>query len=146
MILEDYYTFRNYKTEKPIRRKRLFTEPANKFVQDMAAALEEVIEEVLEEETLASRYVDNLETFESNTFLSVDCSPPIECPDFDDMVNEISRLLKKALNLSNKIRWKALSKTDGHYIHNDFFKLRNNISKALYPCIHRIKNVHIPSL
>ena len=145
MILEDKYTFRNHKIAKPIRRKRLFTEPANKFVQDMAAALEEVIEEVLEEESLASRY-DNLETFESNTFLSVDCSPPTECPDFDDMVNEISRLLKKALNLSNKIRWKALSKTDGHYIHNDFFKLRNNISKALYPCIHRIKNVHIPSL
>ena len=112
----------------------------------MAAALEEVFEEVLEGETLASRYVGNLETFESKTFLSVDCSPPTECPDFDDMVNEISRLLKKALNLSNKIRWKALSKTDGHYIHNDFFKLRNNISKALYPCIHRIKNVHIPSL
>ena len=49
---------------KPIRRKRLFTEPTNKFVQDMAAALEEVLEEVLEEEqSLASRYA-NLECFE----------------------------------------------------------------------------------
>ena len=128
-----------------MRRKRLYIEPTSKFVQEMASALEEVLEEVIEEDLLASRY-DSLEYFESYTKLSTDGSPSTECHDFDGLVKEISRLLRKALTLSNKIRWKALSKANGHYIHNDFFKLRNNISSALYPCIHRIKNVHIPSL
>ncbi len=38
------------------------TRPTNRFVQDMTAALEEVLEEVLEEDDLGLRY-DILESF-----------------------------------------------------------------------------------
>ena len=104
------------------------------FAQNLAAALEEIIEE---DEIMPTVMDDDLET-------CIDKTP--ECPDLDAMVKDLSRLLKKALTLSNKIRWRALGKSDGHYIHDDFFKLRKLISSALYPCIHRIKRVHIPAL
>lgn len=100
----------------------------------MAAALEEILEE---DQIVPAMKDDDLETF-------IDKTP--ECPDLDAMVKDLSRLLKKALTLSNKIRWRALGKSDGHYIHDDFFKLRKLISSALFPCIHRIKRVHIPAL
>ena len=119
-----------YRQQKPLRRRRLFTDS---FVEDLAAALEDIIEE----DGSGSDHED------------LQISPETistECVELDALVKSLSELLKKALTLSNKIRWKALSKSDGHYIHGDFFKLRKLISSALYPCIHRIKRVHIPAL
>ena len=129
MFLEDNETFR--KTTPTRRYSSLLI---SSFAQNLAAALEEIIEE---DELMPTVMDDDLET-------CTDRTP--ECPDLDAMVKDLSRLLKKALFLSNKIRWRALGKSDGHYIHDDFFKLRKLISSALYPCIHRIKRVHIPAL
>ena len=128
MFLEDNITFR--KTTPTRRYSSLLS---SSFAKNLAAALEEIIEE---DELMPTVMDDDLET----------CNDRTECPDLDAMVKDLSRLMKRALTLSNKIRWRALGKSDGHYIHDDFFKLRKLISSALYPCIHRIKRVHIPAL
>ena len=120
-----------FRKTTPTRRESRFT---NTFARDLAAALEEILED---DEILPTLETDDLETFADRT---------PECPDLEKMVKDLSRLLKKALTLSNKIRWRALGKSDGHYIHDDFFRLRKLISSALYPCVHRIKRVHIPAL
>jgi len=62
------------------------------------------------------------------------------------MVQELLRVLKKAKNLSNTLRWKVMSLTEGEYSHNDFFSLRQNINSSIFPCLFRIKRNHIPAL
>ena len=102
----------------------------------------------------STHYIDNAEAVPKaiREALGDDSIPvfakmsPHRHTDLEKMVKDLSRLLKKALTLSNKIRWRALGKSDGHYIHDDFFRLRKLISSALYPCVHRIKRVHIPAL
>lgn len=119
-------------------RRRLFTD----FARDLAAALEDVIEE---DDIFSGTRNDDMETT-PKTSSPMETNTTTECADLNELVKNLSQHLQKALTLSNKIRWKALSKSDGHYIPDDFFKLRKLITTALYPCVHRIKRVHIPAL
>ena len=119
-------------------RRRLFSD----FARDLAAALEEVLEE---DEVFSTNENDEMETT-AKPSSPVENNTTTECADLNELVKNLSQHLKKALTLSNKIRWKALSTSDDHYIPDDFFKLRKLITTALYPCVHRIKRVHIPAL
>ena len=66
--------------------------------------------------------------------------------EIEKMVQDLVQVLKKAKNLSNALRWKVMALTKGEYLHNDFFVLRQNLNSSIFPCLFRIRKIHIPAL
>ena len=66
--------------------------------------------------------------------------------EIEKMVQDLVRTLKTAKNLSNALRWKVMTLTKGEYLHNDFFTLRQNLNASIFPCLYRIRKIHIPAL
>ena len=66
--------------------------------------------------------------------------------EIEKQAQELVRTLKKAKSLANALRWKVMTITEGEYLPNDFFVLRQNLNTCIYPCMYRIRKNHIPAL
>ena len=62
------------------------------------------------------------------------------------LVKELVILLKAAQRASNKLREQMIKHSHCGHIHDDFEYLRRLLKRALFPCLHRIKRNHLPSL